>query len=1494
MSARRRSSDAAPGSPWSGTGTPHSPRTPTRASRYSVDQNQNHAESPPVPRVQQHHRAHSFSTLNDTSRDGDGQAVRVVIKSPDKHRPVTADQLSGPMLEVAIPNHRLGSPRFSARGTAILHSSVYTRNSTAEGLRSSAFSDGIYDQAFPLPPHLAGVTQGVQVSPLAVDASVLRRPLGNTHPSQGPVDSHLYDYLTFQPTSDDPSIVRYSPVNGSISAATCPRLIAQITSPNFLDYDLLSDFFLTYRSFMPTHDLVAYLVARLQWAVNRRDDVGKIVKVRTFVALRHWLLNYFVDDFYPDYRLREVFCASLHDVCVALKQMPDGGGSDVKLIGELKKCWRRTCDLYFDENSAGLASGDSDDILPGGKASSRDDQSRPTIQGPQPVIDSVLARDGSRPNLDMTSHFSGLVQAEQPASTRPDPVSPVAREQNFAANARVISASSQSSVQALSCSIPTRGFRRMEAVLAGDTAPHPIAVSPNGSSSPSFGQPPSQLHGEPRTAYARKRLGSLSDAMRDDRAPAGRADTTPQNASKPAAEAHAGSLIRGNLILPSSALVQGITWDARAPDSQTRLLPFPNEADLDVDMGQKSGTVSGPGMRKLLGSMRRALSNKNGWTFDGPSNALSSSFSDEKGGHPTRYITAKPSQRRQADVENEAPRVDILLRKVLDSYTKSQKEAQVDGLVGLESKAYWFPQIDLDLAQSIDLPLAGVEPKSDAPSMMTMGSKSIVIVNDTRPPPLPDQLGEMPNGDIANHVASLNLGASHDLAGGFRPVEANGKENVNGNLVNADPSRSFSFTHTASDVERTSTAAKPRTLHDTNMTGHASVRSRGKSFKSTRSMSMRKKLSSHGGRSRQGTLRSFDAITFTGSEDDGSNDYFQRPPGGRMLRRRPGGDLRAAQKVTDLEPISRPRSAGSLTNRSCSMSSSILRASGSLAAGPDNEYAREQRRRFSLGAVAEVHNEKALSLMHTHSSQPNLRPSFEAEVAKLARLPDGDEDGGIESTLLKLEGRFERRESDESPLDYELRPASQCQDAVRASRADTSAEHDVKQEHVAHADVDGQGLIDSTAPATRNGTPALNNAVDNGLARPRSASFLHGPRRRKGPASPSVVSEDSYSSIPLLERGLSERSLGDSELDLNRSAPETPRASLRVRQRNSRPRTPQQMDRRNSKKRPKHPTPSSNQGTTDSFLLDEGHNESFLLDEDEDLSDFSEDLSIDEIMSLNITSPSTTTFPPMTPGTVVSDAGISSHPLRHPPSPLTSEHALPMLTVSEANQFQEPPLTPESSPVDKVMMRTMEQKHDKLAKLTGASREVLIKHINPVRKPAVHLPFILAHDADLLARQFTICEKDALSEIDWRELVELRWRQTPPTVHNWVDYLRTQDPKGVELVIARFNVMVKWALSEIVLTKDIHERAMTISKYIQIAVSARQYRNYATMYQIAVAVLSTDCSRLTETWAHVPASDVRAIAELEILIQPVRNFHNLRVEMETASAEDGCIPFIGE
>jgi hypothetical protein len=306
-----------------------------------------------------------------------------------------------------------------------------------------------------------------------------------------------------------------------------------------------------------------------------------------------------------------------------------------------------------------------------------------------------------------------------------------------------------------------------------------------------------------------------------------------------------------------------------------------------------------------------------------------------------------------------------------------------------------------------------------------------------------------------------------------------------------------------------------------------------------------------------------------------------------------------------------------------------------------------------------------------------------------------------------------------------------------------------------------------------------------------------------------------------------------------------------------------------------------------------GH--SFLDVGSDDDSDLSSEMSIQVISPAELAryaSPSSQPLSPTPTSTVIKEMALPSHPLRHPPSPpITLVQALQLSPRPKDDehepQTQSPP-TPQFTPTQGLGL---------FVGGIGASPSMdpLRSHgiLEPSRKTSVHLPFTLAFDSQILAQQFTLIEKDALNEIDWKDLIEMRWKDVHGDHRSWVDFLRSSEPRGVEVVVARFNLMVKWAISECVLTHDLHERVQCLIKYIHIAAHCRKYRNFATMTQLTIALTSKVISRLTNTWAYVPAAEKQTLKELEALVSPTSNFHSLRAEMEGSGADQGCIPFVG-
>ncbi|EJD49306.1 ras GEF [Auricularia subglabra TFB-10046 SS5] len=180
---------------------------------------------------------------------------------------------------------------------------------TATGRSSSSDDDdddanASTESLIPLAPPHALLDPARPTSSLIFD--VLQSYSGLPRPSRLSARSALETVKlssTQTPTpKDDPRFVLYDGGRRMV-AATLERWVAQLTSE--LDYDALLDFFLTYRSYVRARDLLQLLQARFAWTLDEPGStVRRIVRVRTFLAIRYWMVTFFRVDFLRDEELR--------------------------------------------------------------------------------------------------------------------------------------------------------------------------------------------------------------------------------------------------------------------------------------------------------------------------------------------------------------------------------------------------------------------------------------------------------------------------------------------------------------------------------------------------------------------------------------------------------------------------------------------------------------------------------------------------------------------------------------------------------------------------------------------------------------------------------------------------------------------------------------------------------------------------------------------------------------------------------------------------------------------------------------------------------------------------------------------------------------------------------------------------------------------------------------------------------------------------------------
>ena len=1387
------------------------------------------------------HRANSFSTISeDQSVSGAGKRgeLRIVIDRSED-RPKTADEhLAQTALDFPIPHHRLGSPRFNTERSAALQSSVHTRTSMSDNFRNSTLLGSRVDT---VPTHLQSPYGRESFSrnrlsfavslfsgTAAIDLSRASPAPRNSmvYELKGPVEPSIYEALVSD--MDGETVVRYIPGTKDISAATPARIVAQISSESFMDYELVSDFFLTFRSYLSPDHLLALLLARLQWAINRLQEDGRIIRIRTFAALRHWILNYFVDDFVPNYDLRAHFCETINSLYQEVRCRENGGMSDLKILLDLKRCWNGKCSMYWNTSDCACTYNDPDTPISPGSAQIKLSTGNQTQQNP--------------PLIGVSSAPEGNFYDSLPPPTQHDRNDSAATDKSIP-----FSTKSDQSMLALSCSLPPKSPKRLSMPYLTGKGPRPVPLSRTKMTTSSQEGPPSSpmFSRYPFPGHGHKRSGSFSDSVRDDRVPmfvmeSGLARPPVQEILDPV------GLIRGVLYPPAESYMT-----AMAPDSPPLHPPStPSNPDRrsTQDGGPKNNQLNS-GVRTIIGSIRRALHSRNG------AQSVSARIANAPEGitMPSRHKTsAMPNnitlgsefyrERKLATLPKRPARFDVLCDEALKQYrlvvnaqaAGDDVHAQpiAPGVLSTPDASSPNP----NSSASLQAPQAE---SSKIRSGLTTGSGSIVIVDDTGfefPTTSGGDLEPMPN--TVKHDAALNSDSNVAAAPMSHESTASNGEYLlpiyfNGNPSETVPQQS-SLLHPPSFLSQRRSFSNERrsTTHKL-----ASISLRLRKYASFQSGISRHRLS-------MGT---------EGGKSIASSDISQGPldkPPGPALRRRPGGNLRQMQFVggNDSSPNRRSfastPSYDSFAETSMTNDDTVSRPPTTLI--PPNP-------RFSLVQ---------------RSSNRKLRRSFEAAIAQFAQIPD-DDDGGIESTLLKLEGKWPT-----SPTHPEARQPDHLRVTGESNNRDENPAGIVPE--ILKADSGGWNIISRRRQTDRS----TYSTVGGRLAPPR-------------PYSDSVAeSEESYNSIPLLERGLADESMKRPPISRAPLA-DTHEASISL-----------VSSRDTSELVSSHPSIQIVQETDSIRGIPRGstnpepayqqagqitpkHSAVLSSDAPADLLDSHDTMS--GRMSVDTRSLSSSTVE------------IPSHPLAHPPSPpMTIQNANSFTSCASPLEkvfFQAQPLTPDTSPrrreVDTATLHTRNVPQFSSDVLSNSEKErhdqVPFQTYGPD-----HVPFVLACDSQMLAQQLTLVEMAALSEVDWRDLVEMKWSNNSQCVLNWIQFLTAEERKGIDLVVGRFNLMVKWVVSEIILTQDINERARTVIKFIHTAAHARRLCNYATMLQIAIALSSSDCSRLQGTWQLVPLEDKRLFKDMECLIQPIRNFHDLRVEMETANLQEGCIPFIGK
>ncbi|GAO48638.1 hypothetical protein G7K_2808-t1 [Saitoella complicata NRRL Y-17804] len=262
-------------------------------------------------------------------------------------------------------------------------------------------------------------------------------------------------------------------------------------------------------------------------------------------------------------------------------------------------------------------------------------------------------------------------------------------------------------------------------------------------------------------------------------------------------------------------------------------------------------------------------------------------------------------------------------------------------------------------------------------------------------------------------------------------------------------------------------------------------------------------------------------------------------------------------------------------------------------------------------------------------------------------------------------------------------------------------------------------------------------------------------------------------------------------------------------------------------------------------------------------------------------------------------SNVNSFPFEQPPGLV-----MPHMPLNGASEFIMPTeLTPPPSGRDTESSRSTvsEDEAVRVSKLFSFGDVAAPRMANPSpiclpRPSQLHRAFVFDHDSQELARHFTMIERDILAEVDWLELLH-GWPNPGrlSSLTSWASFPYREKIGGVSVAIARSNLTSNWVTSEVFLTTDNREKVQLVEKYIRIASHTLRFCNFSTTVQIVLGLSSPYLEGLTEVWDAVSHTEAGIYQELKQLVNPQKNWENLRFTMDRASvnAQTGFLPFIG-
>eukprot|EP01103_Thecamoeba_quadrilineata_P013055 TRINITY_DN350_c0_g2_i1.p1 TRINITY_DN350_c0_g2~~TRINITY_DN350_c0_g2_i1.p1 ORF type:complete len:821 (-),score=186.61 TRINITY_DN350_c0_g2_i1:26-2488(-) len=158
---------------------------------------------------------------------------------------------------------------------------------------------------------------------------------------------------------------------------------------------------------------------------------------------------------------------------------------------------------------------------------------------------------------------------------------------------------------------------------------------------------------------------------------------------------------------------------------------------------------------------------------------------------------------------------------------------------------------------------------------------------------------------------------------------------------------------------------------------------------------------------------------------------------------------------------------------------------------------------------------------------------------------------------------------------------------------------------------------------------------------------------------------------------------------------------------------------------------------------------------------------------------------------------------------------------------------------------------------------------------------VLSFSARDLAVQMTLVESSLYRNISPLELINM----------NWAGPQKTTSAPNVSILIAHFNMMTKWLISEVVDEISHRRRTEKMGKIIQLGAHMMAMNNFNGLMEVTASLTSAPVKRLKKSWQSLPEEDKKKFSEFEMLMSHDQNYKFYRARLKEAPPP--IIPYVG-